>query len=56
MNLDYLQNQKMLYSFLKQEHFVPSVQRDDFATGVDNLVIWLSYEYFYSFETVLYSF
>ena len=40
MNLDFLQHQKMLYSFLKKEHFVPSVQRDnDFASGVDNLVI-----------------
>ena len=39
MNLDFLQHQKMLYSFLKSEHFVPSVQRDDFASGVDNLVI-----------------
>ena len=39
MNLDFLQNQKMLYSFSKKEHFVPSVQRDDFASGVDNLVI-----------------
>ena len=40
MNLDFLQHQKMLhsYSFLKKEHFVPSVQRDDFASGVDNLV------------------
>ena len=37
----------MLYSFfffLKKEHFIPSVQRADFASGVDNLVIWLSYE------------
>ena len=40
MNLDFLQHQKMLYSFfLKKEHFVPSVQRDDFASGVDNLLI-----------------
>ena len=46
----------MLYSFLKKEHFVPSVQRDDFASGEDNLVTELSYELFYSFETVLYSF
>ena len=29
----------MLYSFLKKELFVPSDQRDDFASGVDNLVI-----------------
>ena len=29
----------MLYFFLKKEHFVPSVQRDDFASGVDDLVI-----------------
>ena len=42
--------------FKKKEHFVPSVQRDDLAFGVDNLVIWLSYEWFYSFETVIYSF
>ena len=34
MNLDFLQHQKMLYLFfLKKEHFVPSVQRDDFASG-----------------------
>ena len=39
MNLDFLQHQKMFYSFLKKEHFVPSVQRPDFASGVDNLVI-----------------
>ena len=39
MNFDFLQHQKMLYSFSKKEHFVPSVQRDDFASGVDNLVI-----------------
>ena len=39
MNLDFLLHQKMLYSFLKKEHFVPSVQRDDFASGVDNLVV-----------------
>ena len=39
MNLDILQHQKMLYSFLKKAHFVPSVQRDDFASGVENLVI-----------------
>ena len=41
MNLDFLQHQKILYSFffLKKEHFVPSVQGDDFASGVDNLVI-----------------
>ena len=39
MNLDFLQYQKMLYSFLKKEHFVPSVQRDDSVSGVDNLVI-----------------
>ena len=39
MNLDFLQHQKMLFSFLKKKHFVPSVQRDDFASGVDNLVI-----------------
>ena len=39
MNLDFLQHQMMLYSFLKKEHFDPSVQRDDFASGVDNLVI-----------------
>ena len=39
MNLDFLQHQKMLYSFLKEEHFVQSVQRDYFASGVDNLVI-----------------
>ena len=39
MNLDFLQHQKMLYSFLKKEHFVPSIQRDDFASEVDNLVI-----------------
>ena len=39
MNLDFLEHQKMLYSFLKnmkKEHFVPSVQRDNFASGVDN--------------------
>ena len=35
MNLDILQHQKMLYSFLKKEHLVPS----DFASEVDNLVI-----------------
>ena len=29
----------MLYFFLKKEHFVPSVQRDDFASGVGDLVI-----------------
>ena len=39
MNLNFLQHQKMLYSFLKKEHFIPSVQMDDFASGVDNLVI-----------------
>ena len=39
MNFDFLQHQKMLYSNLKKEHFVPSVQRDDVASGVDNLVI-----------------
>ena len=44
MNLDFLQDQKMLHSFFKKkkkkkEPFVPSVQRDDFASGVDNLVI-----------------
>ena len=39
MNLDFLEHQKMLYSFLKKEHFVPSVQRDNFASGVNNLVI-----------------
>ena len=39
MNFDFLQNQKMLYSFLNKEHFVPSVQMDDFVSGVDNLVI-----------------
>ena len=39
MNLDFLQHQKMLYSFLKKEHFVPSVQRGDSASRVDNLVI-----------------
>ena len=39
MNLDCLPHQKMLYSFLKKEHFVPRVQRDDFASGVDNLLI-----------------
>ena len=39
MNLDLLQHQKMLYSFSKKEHFVSFVQRDDFPSGVDNLVI-----------------
>ena len=39
MNLDFLQHQKMLYSLSKKEHFVPSVQRDDFASGVNNLAI-----------------
>ena len=39
MNLDFVQHQKMLYSFLKKEYFLPSVQKDDFASGVDNLVI-----------------
>ena len=40
MNLDFVQHQKMLYSFFKKkEHFVPSVQSDDFDSGVDNLVI-----------------
>ena len=39
MNLDFLQHQKMLYSFLKKEHLIPSVHRDDFDSGVDNLVI-----------------
>ena len=40
MNLDFLEHQKMFYSFFcKKEHFVPSVQRADFASGVDNLVI-----------------
>ena len=39
INLDFLQNQKIFYTFLKKEHFVPSVQRGDFASGVDNLVI-----------------
>ena len=56
MNLDFLQHQKMLYSFLKKEQFVPFVQRDDFASGVDDFVIWLFYEWFYSFVNVLYSF
>ena len=36
MKLDFLQQQKMLYSFLKKDHFVPSVQRDDFTSGVNN--------------------
>ena len=40
MKLDFLQHQNMLYFFfLTKEQFVPSVQRDDFACGVDNLVI-----------------
>ena len=39
MNLDFLQQQKMLYSFLKKEHFIPSVQRDDFASRVDKILI-----------------
>ena len=39
MNLVFLQHRKVLYSFLKKEHFVPSVQRNDFASGVDDLVI-----------------
>ena len=39
MNLDFLQHQKMFNSFLKKEHFIPSVQRADFASGVDNLAI-----------------
>ena len=39
MNLDFLQYQKMLYAFSKKKHFVPSVPRDDFASGLDNLVI-----------------
>ena len=56
MNLDFSQQQKMLYHFLKKGHFVPSVQRDDFASGVDNFVIWLSYKWFYSFVNVLCSF
>ena len=34
-------------SFLKKEHFVPSVQRDDFASGVDDLE---------TYDAVLYSF
>ena len=38
MNLDFLQHQKMKYSFLKKEHFVPSVQ-------IDDLAIWLSFEW-----------
>ena len=36
----------MLVSFLKKEHFVPSVQSDELAFGVDGLVIWLSFEWF----------
>ena len=43
MNLDFLQHQKMLYSFFfflrKSKCFVPYVQRDDFVSGVDTLVI-----------------
>ena len=39
MNFDFLQHQNMLYSFLRKEHFVPSVQMGVFASGVDNLVI-----------------
>ena len=44
MNLDFLRHQQILYSLKKKkerkkEHFVPSDQRDDFASGVDNLVI-----------------
>ena len=39
MNLDLLHHQKVLYSFLNKNHFVPSDQMDDFASGVDNLVI-----------------
>ena len=39
MNLDFIAPNDIILFFLKKEHFVPSVQRDDFASGVDNLVI-----------------
>ena len=40
MNLDFVYSTNRCYtSFLKKEHFVPSVRRDDFASGVDDLVI-----------------
>ena len=40
MNLDFFTAPKdVTLFFLKKEHFVPSVQRGDFASGVDNLVI-----------------
>ena len=38
-NLDFFTDPNMLCSFLKKEHFVLSVQRDDVASGVGNLVI-----------------
>ena len=56
MNLDFLQYQKMLhvYSFLKKDHFVPSVQRDDFASGVDNwTLLWVVLLFQDSFLLVL---
>ena len=39
INLDFYSTNKCYTLFLKKEHFVPSVPRDDFASGVDNLVI-----------------
>ena len=35
---------------VKDEHFVPSVQREDFASGVDNLVTSLSRLFFTRFK------
>ena len=55
MNLDFLKTPKDVI-LKKKEHFVPFVQIDDFASGVDNFIIWLVYEWFYSFVNVLYSF
>ena len=39
MNSDFYSTKRCYSLFLKKEHFVPSVERDDFASGVDNLVI-----------------
>ena len=40
----------LFFFFLKKEHFVPSVQREDFASGVDNLVTSLSRPFFTRFK------
>ena len=39
MNLDFYSTKRCYALVSKKEHFVPSVERDDFASGVDNLVV-----------------